>query len=277
MPERSFGRTIRYRRTKLGLSQAKLGELVGRSASTIRAWERDSSLPNDGAVITALSAVLAVDRRALFEKAGLEIPMEENSPTLEEAFASLGTEPRATPVFLDSAATPEPFPEADESEIEVILEPEFEPEIAPEAVSEVEPEVESEIEVERELEAAAEPELDEPGEWKPDEEMYPIWEPRFPEETLVKTTSVASNVVTPSMPAPAFVEPPDPFVLAPPTPPLVEPSYMEDTAQRQLYRVRNLATVVLLVGLGIVFLWALSSTFDALGSWWEDFIGTLKL
>ena len=79
------------------------------------------------------------------------------------------------------------------------------------------------------------------------------------------------------MPAPAFVEPPDPFVLAAPTPPLVEPSYMEDTSQRQLYRVRNLATVVLLVGMGIVFLWALSSTFDALGSWWDDFIGTLKL
>jgi transcriptional regulator with XRE-family HTH domain len=33
MPERSFGRTVRYRRTKLGLSQAKLAELVGRSAS----------------------------------------------------------------------------------------------------------------------------------------------------------------------------------------------------------------------------------------------------
>ena len=32
MPERSFGRTIRYRRTKLGISQAKLGDLVGRSA-----------------------------------------------------------------------------------------------------------------------------------------------------------------------------------------------------------------------------------------------------
>ena len=79
------------------------------------------------------------------------------------------------------------------------------------------------------------------------------------------------------MPAPALVSPPDPFVLAPATPPLVEPSYMEDTAQRQLYRVRNLATLVLLVALGIVLLWALSSTLDALGSWWEDFVGKLKL
>jgi hypothetical protein len=79
------------------------------------------------------------------------------------------------------------------------------------------------------------------------------------------------------MPAPAFVDPPEPFVRAAPTPPLVEPSYMEDRAQRQLYRVRNLATLVLLVGLGIVLLWALSSTLDALGTWWGDFIGTLKL
>jgi hypothetical protein len=94
---------------------------------------------------------------------------------------------------------------------------------------------------------------------------------------LASSTSVASNAVTPSMPAPGFIEPPEPFVLAAATPPMLEPSYMEDTGQRQLYRVRNLATVVLLVGMGIVLLWAMSSTFDALGSWWQDFVGTLKL
>jgi len=256
MPERSFGRTIRYRRTKLGLSQAKLGELVGRSASTIRAWERDSSLPSDGSVITALSAVLAVDRRSLFEKAGLEVPTEGTSPTLEEAFASLGGEPRATPAFLDPQPSPVLISEADEPHIEVFID--------------------SDVESASESEPSDEPdERDE--EWKPEEEPYPIWEPKFPEVSLVKSTPVVSTNVTPSMPAPAFVELPDPFVLAAPTPPLVEPSYMEDTAQRQLYRVRNLATVVLLVGLGIVLLWALSSTFDALGSWWEDLIGTLRL
>lgn len=254
MPERSFGRTIRYRRTKLGLSQAKLGELVGRSASTIRAWERDSSLPNDESVITALSAVLAVDRQSLFEKAGLELPRQEVSSTLEEAFASLGSEPRSTPLIVDPAplsffAEPESHSrsrnELDNDEVQTVEVPN---------------------------------ESDERDEnWKPDEEPYPIWEPKFPDEALFRATPVVSRVMNPSMPAPAFVEPPDPFVLGAPTPPLVEPSYMEDTAQRQLYRVRNLATLVLLVGLGIVLLWALSSTFDALGSWWEDFIGTLRL
>ena len=267
MPERSFGRTIRYRRTKLGLSQAKLGELVGRSASTIRAWERDSSLPNDGVVIAALAAVLAVDRRSLFEKAGLEIPIEETSPTLEEAFASLGTEPRARSAFLNPLPSP-PSPNRTVADAQVVdappseIEDQEEPKPAAEEVAEVSEEAESDV-----------PER----EWKPDEEPYPVWEPKFPEETLLKSNPVNSSTVNPSTPAPAFVEPPDPFVLAAPTPPLVEPSYMEDTSQQQLYRVRNLATLVLLVGMGIVLLWALSSTFDALGSWWEDFIETLRL
>jgi transcriptional regulator with XRE-family HTH domain len=250
MPERSFGRTIRYRRTKLGLSQAKLGELVGRSASTIRAWERDSSLPSDAVVITALSAVLGIDRRSLFEKAGLEVPRQEISPTLEEAFASLAAEPRSPSARV-----------------------EWESAVVMPLVEDSEPDIELDIGGEHPAETPVEPM--EAAKWA--DEPYPVWEPKFPEETLIRSTPLVSTEVTPSMPAPSFVEPPDPFVRAAPTPPLVEPSYMEDRTQRQLYRVRNLATLVLLVGLGVVLLWALSSTLDALGTWWGDFIGTLKL
>jgi transcriptional regulator with XRE-family HTH domain len=93
MPERSFGRTVRYRRTKIGLSQAQLGELVGRSASSIRSWERDVSTPTDPAVITALSAILDIDLRALFDKAGVPMPAEEAHSTVEEALASLAPLP----------------------------------------------------------------------------------------------------------------------------------------------------------------------------------------
>jgi transcriptional regulator with XRE-family HTH domain len=255
MPPRSFGRTIRYRRTKLGLSQAKLGELVGRSATTIRAWERDSSLPADGSVVTALAAVLDVDRQSLFEKAGLEMPVEETSPTLEEAFASLSAQPMPGQTSVDAEAVPIPIAPVPEPgiELDTATEPD-EVSTGPEIMVEETPEDPS-----------------------PADEDYPVWEPVLPEATLTSSTSVASNVVTPSMPAPGFIEPPEPFVLAAATPPMVEPSYMEDTGQRQLYRVRNLATIVLLVGMGIVLLWAVSSTFDALGSWWHDFVGTLKL
>ena len=75
----------------------------------------------------------------------------------------------------------------------------------------------------------------------------------------------------------AFVSPPEPYVITAPIPPLVEPSYMEDASQRQLYRVRNLATVVLVVALVIVLLWSLSNTVEAVGDWWDEFFRTLRV
>jgi transcriptional regulator with XRE-family HTH domain len=197
MPERTFGRTIRSRRTKLGLTPAKLGDLVGRSPSTVRSWERDKSQPNDVAVLTALSAVLGVDERILFEKVGLQIPEVEDSPTVEQALATLN----------------------------------------PEAVVDAEPEID-------------------------DVDDEPVESPPAPELVSV---------------APAYTAPNEPYVIAPATPPLHEPTYMEDRNQRQLYRVRNLATIVILVALGVAFLWALTQSFDALGTWWDEFFGSLRL
>ena len=124
MPERSFGRTIRYRRTKLGLSQAKLGELVGRSAGTIRAWEMETAVPNDEGVVTALSAVLGIDKRSLFEKAGLQVPVEETSPTMEEAFASLAPAPRPAVVHVDPEPADKALVEDSEPHIELDLDTE---------------------------------------------------------------------------------------------------------------------------------------------------------
>ena len=110
MPERSFGRTIKSRRTTLGLSQAKLGELVGRTPTTIRSWERDTSVPNDPSVISALSAVLGIDERTLFERAGVNRPEEESSPTVEEALASLTAPSSASSPRRPLAAVPASFP-----------------------------------------------------------------------------------------------------------------------------------------------------------------------
>ena len=93
MPERTFGRTVRYRRTKLGMSQTQLAELVGRSTSTIRSWERDKSRPNDPQVLSALSAILGVDERQLFEKAEVDLPeVVETRATIEQTFATLSIE-----------------------------------------------------------------------------------------------------------------------------------------------------------------------------------------
>ena len=196
MPERSFGRTIRYRRTKLGISQAKLGDLVGRSASTVRSWERDRSTPNDSAVLSTLAAVLGLEERILYDKSGVAIPERETSPTVEEALASLAPDTVSTEVF--------------------------------------------------------------------DEPMLPLAEEEVPSST-------------PPLPPPAYISTPESYVIAAASPPLVEPSYMEDRFQRQMYRVRHLATLVMLVALVIVLLWSVSNAFSAFGLWWDDFFGQLRI
>ena len=76
---------------------------------------------------------------------------------------------------------------------------------------------------------------------------------------------------------PAYINPPEPYLITTPTPPVVEPSYVEDEGQRQMYRVRNLATVVLIVALAIILLWSLSNAVEAVGTWWDEFINTLRL
>ncbi len=198
---RTFGRTVRYRRTKLGLSQTKLGELVGRSPSTVRSWERDNSHPNDPHVITTLSAILGIDERTLFEKAGQPQPEVETSPTIEQELASLS--PDDEPPEIPEEAEPEPA--------SILL---------------------------------AEP--------------TPMTEPAGTE-------------------VPTYVAPPEPHVVTTTLPPAHEPSYMEDRSQRRLYRVRNLATIVILVALGIAFVWAATEGLGSLGAWWDDFFGSLRL
>lgn len=256
MPERTFGRTIRYRRTKLGLSQAKLGELVGRSAAAIRSWERDASTPTDAGVVFALAAVLDLDERHLFEKAGLELPPRESRPTVEEALASLnpirepgGEGPAAGGRLGEELRVAEPD-EEETSDAGLVETPE--------------PDLDSGLEAE--VGEPSDAEAEEAGEPEAGFEPFPLQpDPRPATDTMPPPTE------------PAFAAPPEPFQITAPTPPVVEPSYLEDAGQRQLYRVRNLATLVLVVALIVVFLWSLNNALDALGAWWEAFFSNLRL
>jgi transcriptional regulator with XRE-family HTH domain len=256
MPERSFGRTVRYRRTKIGLSQAQLGELVGRSANSIRSWERDVSIPTDPSVLNALSAILDIDGRALFDKAGVEPASEhETQPTVEQALASLAPLPLEEP--LEDDVEPDPL-------IAGVA-----------ATTAVEARLDADSELEAEVREHATPAYD------PDPE--PPMEPEMPVETFSLPHDPASEiepaaaVKMTNTNEPAFVSPPEPYLITAPTAPVVDPSYIEDTDQRQMYRVRNLATVVLVVALAIILLWALSNTIDAIGAWWDDFFSTLRI
>ncbi|MFZ0627174.1 MAG: helix-turn-helix domain-containing protein [Acidimicrobiia bacterium] len=243
MPERTFGRSVRYRRTKLGLSQAKLGELVGRSPSTIRSWEREKTTPTDNAVISALAAVLDLDERSLLEKAGLEKGAVEDQPTVEEALASL-------------APTDVDIPETIEEEARIVASTEPVPP-STDVDSILESETFEHVEEEMPDESAGEPDAD--------------FEP-FP----VSSPQTVGAMATQPAPKPAYLAPPEPFVYTAPTP-AAEPSYVEDNDQRQLYRIRNLATFVLIVALILLFALALIRGLDALGSWWDSFVSTLNL
>lgn len=229
MPERSFGRTVRYRRTKLGLSQAKLGDLVGRSAATVRSWEAEKSTPNDAKVVSTLSAILGIDEKTMFGKAGVKPPVvEETSPTIEQALASLAPEPA-------------------EEETVVLAE-------TPDSVSEELPEIDTGS-------VPSQAEGQDPGRpWVVTARPAPapvVAGPPILSDTAHGITTQQVTAVSPQ--------------------PLGEPSYVEETSERQFYLVRTLAAVVGLVALVIVLLWAAGESLSALADWWDNFFGTLRL
>ena len=218
MPERSFGRTVRYRRTKLGLSQSKLGELVGRSTATIRSWEKDDLRPTDPDVLATLAAILGVSERQLFDKAEVDPPAHiDDSPTVEQALATLRPQqpgdarpdtPRVSVVAADTASVADAGGGDSRSGLQS-------------------------------------------------------------EQTVRQRARPAVG--------PAYVAPPDPFVRTPTTPSVADASYMEDQSQRQMYRVRTLATLVALVALVVALIWAVQEGFGALDAWWDGFFGNLRL
>ena len=63
----SFGEIVKRRRSALGMTQARLGDLVGRSISTVRAWERDRTHPSDDETLAAVVAVLGITDDELTE------------------------------------------------------------------------------------------------------------------------------------------------------------------------------------------------------------------
>jgi len=251
MPERSFGRTVRYRRTKLGLSQAQLAELVGRSTASVRAWERDKSRPNDTKVIAALSAILGVSERQMFEKADVVPPTPSAEPdaTLEQTLAELsptGEDPATGGDDDDDRTALLVGPSGDDAESGVDAEPVIELDLEPEPGLDGDP-------------------VAEPGEGDTDDADVDADAP------------VVAAALTGAASDPAYVAPTDNYVTTPLTPTLSDLSYMEDRSQRQLYRVRTLATLVALVALVVAFLWAVGEGLGALGDWWNEFFGNLRL
>lgn len=84
-----FGTLIAEHRQRLGLSSARVGELVGRSPATVRGWERGRSQPDDPVVVSSLAAVLGIEESDLFVAAGMEPPRASTPFSLEETLSTI--------------------------------------------------------------------------------------------------------------------------------------------------------------------------------------------
>ena len=272
-----FGSLVRHRRVELGMSQAGLADLVGRSASAVRSWERGSSTPTDDGVVRSLAAILGLDEGELRTAVGM--PADGIAQEDEEvggkgllAFAEQAVEDGAeaqsvageiswddvaesvrggaeqrSPAELSEAEAPgvdDPHDEhpADEAEG---AEPEGSPgdELGTEAAEE-EPMVPSK----EPAKTAAEP----------DPIPVPATGRAQTERTgpLLPTATTATSRTT-VMP-----------VSEPAAPPAAN-SYLDDPDQMMTYWIRAALTVALTMFLLIVLFWALGNLSDSVGEVWD--------
>ncbi|CAN5842764.1 hypothetical protein BH23ACT5_BH23ACT5_23760 [soil metagenome] len=324
MGDHTFGSTVRKRRDVLGLSQTRLAELVGRSASTVRNWERGRGTPSAPHDVVALAAILGLDESFLLQQAGFEPTEVETSPTMQQALASLVDDaglsyPGADEVSHETAPEPETSPMLgpDRAEVTDSIQPiavigtayEHEGEVGagdgPAATTEVGSDADGQA-VEGEVPGKptdpGPPGPQEAGQIAPARRPWAVEpvghsdvQPQLEEggekgekEPTVSIRELFDAGVPPSddwsasdSAMPRAERRRRAGRAAPPTvlesAPVGEPSYLEDPAERQRYRVRAVVTAAIVVFLAILFLWAFDRTTDALGDMWQQFVDMLTV
>lgn len=263
----SFAELVKGRRTELGLSQVSLAELVGRSSSAIRSWERGASTPTDENVVRSLAAVLGIDEVTLRSAVGLppEAPIEapeEVGGSALEAFEeeSVGGDEEDEEAA-DPAAGGDEVPSEEVEEASVFEETTPVPAEDEEAVA-LDEEALPQAGDDEEADAGAPTtEVDEVAE-APETDAIPIPSPlEVPIPAMEPMMPAAASQASPTATIP---------VAAPPTQP-IQPSYLDDPDQMMTYWIRAAMTVAFAVFLLIVFFWALGRLGDAIGEVWEIF------
>ncbi|MGH8958739.1 MAG: helix-turn-helix domain-containing protein [Acidimicrobiia bacterium] len=253
----SFGDSIRRGREAAGLSQARVAQLIGRSPSTVRAWEQARSNPSDSESVAALAAVLGLDESALLGKAGFEPAFNASRASLESELASLRT--IEVPVERDS-----PRHLGLEGGAVATAPPPSEPWI--------EVEEKAPFDIKAWIEPRAKAVLAKANELKADFQQRlkdrPRPEPR-PKPDRRRVPSQTEVVAAQPMPAPVKLDPR--------LGPLVAKSYIEDDSERDFYRRRMVGTLLVLVFLFVTLWWALRNTGGAIGEFVGGFIDELQI
>lgn len=121
--EQTFAAFVAARRSELGIPLSTFADLVGRSASTVRSWERGRARPGDPNTLRAIAAVLDVDEAHLAALAGgaaLPPPPAPEPARVVEAQEDVPDTSEADEVSGDggSEASSPFFPDADAPDVE---------------------------------------------------------------------------------------------------------------------------------------------------------------
>ncbi len=239
---------IREARERLGMSQSRVADLVGRAPSTVKAWERGRTQPKDRTVVASLAAVLDLDESELVDSIGLEAAEPKSFQTLEESLSEIAA-PDLLPRNHKSRVTPDdpPEPESDTDG----------------------PSVETELLMSRrELRAQREGnnEATEGVMDKVSRRLEGVRRIRLrrPGRSKKAVPTRRQQVAVPVTPPPAS----GPLMVAAPA-----PSYLEDPQQRLLYRSRSVFLAIGVFVLAIVFVWAAGEMIDSISSSLDAILG----
>lgn len=249
--DRDFGGLVREARDRLGMSHSRVADLIGRSPSTVKAWERGRAVPSDANVVSSLAAVLGIDEALLFEAAGMERPGTPARRSLGESLAEIapaqgtpGTaaaETSTDPRRMEPTDT-ESSPHAAAVDVR-----------APAAPSTEDPVLRPRRELRAKTANAPVP-PPEPGRaWAPVLNAIDRISSRLrrrPRRHALVATPVA------------------------PTAPTAQPSYVEDPEQRLIYRFRSVLLAVGAFALAIVFVWSAGEFLDAVGTSLDALFGS---
>ena len=266
----SFGDLVRRGREEAGLSQARLALLIGKSPTTVRAWEHGRTHPADPGAVAALAAVLGLDEVELLGQAGFEAPAAPTRPSARQELNNLATERTEMIALAPFAVAP--------SSAKAVKPAISNPDLVDSPVT-TKPATMDPVDVE----PGSNPEAE--GDVKP-VTTVPIEIPATPVE--VSKPKVRKPVVA------TRIRKPEPRVIvAQPAAPGPGPvgvhgqvgsngyipgrSYVEDEAEQDFYRRRGLITALVLVFMVIVIWWALGRTGGAIGELIESFVGLLDI
>ncbi len=229
---------IRDAREDLGLSPTRLADLVGRSPSMVRAWERGQATPDETTVLSSLAAVLGLEERAVFQAAGIAPPGPRTARTLEQTLSEIAPSALGTP---SRTAAPDRLGPVERTEIQR------------------EPARAQNGDAQHPVEAGK------PG-GRGDHRL-----PSRSGAVLARVTrwgDVARHAVSRRRPRSSVAQP------LPVPAPAAGRSYVEVPEQRLLYRMRSVFLAVGLALLLIVFIWAAREFFDAIGASLDAIFGS---